>query len=111
MVISPKETFITSTADISKNATTSITIKENNEEKLFTPFAITEITTLYAWKNSSDAIIYTVDESTEESTIVIYIPSATGLSADSGTFEDGKIGFDGAYYERSEDDDVDVSAN
>ena len=111
MVISPKETFITSTADISKNATTSITIKENNVEKLFTPFAITEITTLYAWKNSSNAVIYTVDESTEGSTIVVYVPSATGLQIDSGIFEDGKIGFDGSYYERSTDSDVDVSTN
>lgn len=111
MVISPKETFITSTADISKNTTTSITIKENNEEKLFTPFAITEITTLYAWKNSSNVIIYTVDESTEESTIVVYVPSATGMHIDSGTFEDNKIGYNGSYFARSIDDDVDVSTN
>ena len=111
MVISPKETFITSTADISKNATTSITIKENNVEKLFTPFAITEITTLYAWKNSSNAVIYTVDESTEGSTIVVYVPSATGLQIDSGTFEDGSVGYSGAYYSRSVNDDVDVSEN
>jgi hypothetical protein len=61
--------------------------------------------------NISNAIIYTVDESTEESTIVIYVPSAKGLQIDSGTFEDGKIGYNGSYYERDADSDVDVSEN
>lgn len=109
MVLSPKETFETSTADRSIDKTTSIIIKENGISKLFTPFAITEITTLYAWKNASDKCIYSVDEEVETSSILIYVPAATGLTETTGTFEDDKIGYNGSYYERYTEGDVDVS--
>ena len=110
MNVNPKQGIIKGYANISENKTIALDYKENNVVSKWYPWAPVPEKTLYAWKNASDQCIYSVDEEVETTSILIYVPAATGLTETTGTFEDDKIGYDGSYYERYTEGDVDVSS-